>query len=847
MRDHLNARAAACWKTKSHLNLLPESTVSLMRNALRFLLVLLLVAPIVGCKGCQQVASKDDKTKKEEEEQLKKKQRLVAYDMRTLPFSTESVGNLVKPGHWYQARQKVKANFNDETLSSTIELVDKEKALIPFAANSQPVDFERNVTLPKGQEKFVDLKFFHPPVESKVDPSSFESKPTTIARVRYALRGLGTPLLEQEFPNKLLDGYQYNFVVLCRDVSRYTFWRGLDCVVWPRIDDMQESRLTPHRVMEIKEDETATQFPNRLYFMTSISHIVVNDFSIATLSPDQQSALQDWLHFGGTIILNGPDALSGIEGSFLRDIAPVQNTADSELTDSEIEGLNNDWTIRIAGGDRIPFKKTRTIPKLQGKLARGANWLPTLDGLIAERLVGQGRVVMTTFPMTDAAFVQWPSYSSMIHNAVLRKPYREPSVGAEAATRYAGAFEGSEMNPVHSTRLRLWARDLDLSTMRTDNDVKAKGPKDLAAQFPTGKSSSLGAWNPNSKIVEDAALCLRESSGITVPQIETIIKLLAGYLIILVPVNWLVFRTIRRVELAWVAAPIIAIAGAVIVAKSVQLDVGFIRSETTFGFLECHNGYDRGVLSSYRALYTSLSTNYQAVFPDDSGVVMPMASSSSRKARELASTIHYSYADDRGAGLPVVSVLSNTTGLIQSEEVVKLSGSLRADVDLDLQKATILNDSNVPIHDLGIIGITESGKLVSGWLGTAEPGQAKSSELQIRDEDDRWRSEWNRESFSAKPTKLRDDGVYWAEDEVKDIYLGSVMNNLSEHYPLQRGESIAIGWTDSEVSQLKVSPVTNQKRLKTLVLLHLTSGKLAEEVRPDTRIFARSKEDLESP
>ncbi len=63
------------------------------------------------------------------------------------------------------------------------------------------------------------------------------------------------------------------------------------------------------------------------------------------------------------------------------------------------------------------------------------------------------------------------------------------------------------------------------------------------------------------------------------------------YLLIIVPINWLVFRLAGRVELAWLAVPVLAIGWGVAVVWLAQLDIGFARAETEVAVLEVQNGY----------------------------------------------------------------------------------------------------------------------------------------------------------------------------------------------------------------------------------------------------------------
>jgi len=838
-----------------------------MLNGLRWLCLCLLLIPLVGCRGCTPQAKPQETP--EEAAARRKKVRLASENgLRALPYATDVPGNFLKGGHWYQANSKLKANFGDESLAASVSVINKEKNKVPFVAGQTPINFNRNLSLSVGQEKNIQFQFFQPEIASTAIEEDGKTMPTAM-RVLYTQRGIGVPILEEDFPGKLLPGYQYNLVTLSRDPSRYTFWRGLDCIVWPSRQRMSEERIAPHRIIDMNENEVASQFPTRLYAMTTISHVVLNDSSVSILSTDQQDALLDWLHFGGTIVLNGPEAIGGIESSWMKNLAPIIQTTNALVSPEEISMLNETWSIAQIKGGRELLAPEKPIPKLAGKLSEGATWVgylngqgeaESLEGLIAERQLGQGRIVMTAFPMTDAAFLRWPSYSSLIHNTILRKPNRQPTAGEEADTRYANEWDGNEQNPMHSTRLRLWARDLDESTVRNPklqlnpNPQMASGARrdptripDISADTSKVKRSSLGAWNPQSRVLANARQSLQESSGISVPKINTIIKLLIGYLVVLVPVNWLVFRLLGRVELAWAAAPLIALIGAFVVASSVQLDVGFSRSETSYGFLEVHSGYPRGLHSSYTALYTSLTTNYRAVFEKETGVVLPFASTvNSRKPRGNQSKIDYSYAGESGAGLQSIPVLSNTTGLFQAEEMIDLGGKFTTKFDDEFAGVTVASDASFPIYDVGVIGVNDAGELVSGWLGKLEAASESRCTLETRGKDARWREEWDGKATLSKPSILRaEDGSQWTDQDLGgDLYLGAMLNDLVNNFPLAKGQFLAIGWTDIPLGSLNISPIATQRRHRSVVMMHLRADSIPL-AKPDVRIFEKQQMDGE--
>ncbi len=812
--------------------------LTMTQSKSRLILICILLAQIVGCRGCNEDTAKG---KGENADEIKKKIPLVSDDLRTLPYSSDIPGIVVKPGHWYQARNKLTANLSDEGLTASLKVLDRNRKVPPFLTGSLPIEFHRNVNLVKGQEKTIDLKYFQPEVTVPEKDLTFDSRPTATLVSSYARRGLGTPLHEPEYPIRMMDGYQYNLVVLSRDMSRYTFWRGLDCIIWPSRMRLTEDRLTPHRIVDIGEEEMASHFPNRLYAMTNISHIVLNDTSVQLMALEQQTALVDWLHFGGTVIINGPDAIAGLDSSVLRSYVPIKSVETETMSATQIDLLNEHWTIERADDNRRDFEAPKPIPVLRGELLAGAAWVTHLDGLVAERLVGQGRVVMTMFPMSAPEFVRWPSYSSFVHNAILRKPFRSPTTGIEADMNYGGVYHGQETNPLYSTRFRIWARDLDSQLLRREE----LSPNSMRTQDEIGatvvdKKGSVGAWNPNSTISAYAAVSLRDASGISVPRIKTIIQLLIGYLIVLVPLNWVIFRLFGRPEFAWLAAPIIALVGAVVVARSVQLDVGFSRSESTYGFLEMHNRYPRGVLTSYRALYTSLSTNYGSTYDEEAGVVTPVVTTGEgSRRRSLLDKLDYWYADSRGSGILNLPILSNTTGMLHSEETVAFQGAVNATLSDDESSLTLTSDLGLELRDVAVIGRTKRGKYVAGWIGDPGKGIPVQCSLETRASDQMWMSQWDNHPSLAEPRSVGEDGQLKLKSPLADgLYLGPMLSALTKSYPLTHGEFIAIGWADSNLSQLKVTPVAKQQKARTVILFHVTPPPLAN-ARADTSLFAK--------
>ena len=149
----------------------------------------------------------------------------------------------------------------------------------------------------------------------------------------------------------------------------------------------------------------------------------------------------------------------------------------------------------------------------------------------------------------------------------------------------------------------------------------------------------LGAWNDFSPVAQAAKKALHEAAAISVPDESFIVKVLVGYLCVLVPANWIVFRLLGRVEWAWFAAPLIAIACTVLVIHLAQLNIGFARSRNEIAVVEMQAGYPRVHVARYTALYTSLATRYEFHLDDPAGQILPLPPADSlAKAIELGKT-----------------------------------------------------------------------------------------------------------------------------------------------------------------------------------------------------------------
>ena len=120
-----------------------------------------------------------------------------------------------------------------------------------------------------------------------------------------------------------------------------------------------------------------------------------------------------------------------------------------------------------------------------------------------------------------------------------------------------------------------------------------------------------------------ARKALQSAARIEIPNRSFVMWVVVVYLLVLVPANWALFRSLKRVEWAWVAAPLIAVVCTGTVIRMAQLDIGFVRSQTELAVVEMQGDYARGHVTRYNALYTSLATSYGFQCDDPGAVVLP--------------------------------------------------------------------------------------------------------------------------------------------------------------------------------------------------------------------------------
>jgi hypothetical protein len=864
-------------------------------------LILAMLVSLPGCGGCRktpeqieqekQLAEEKEKEKKKKEEEEKIKP-FEAGSPRVLPTSSVYDGTC-KRGHWIsQSWPNVKANLGDFQGELQTEVFDIGNKRVPLTAVPYEMTSQRPAALAKKQQKSLESFAWIPP---RHDGLRGETDP--IARTvnfRLASTGGGVTAIEGSFILKPMPSYEYFFIVLSKG-SRFDYLnKRLDSIRPHRTRTDADERGRFYEVVTIPSNRRPGLPSNSLYW-TSIAYLLWDESDPALWDLDQQQAVIDWLHWGGQIIVSGPDALGQLQNSFLRPYLPATVEKARTFTADDLASLQY-W----AGPNGHSPRVVRPWPGAILKKDPSAEYLAnTPNDMVIERHVGHGRIVVTAFRITGSDFTSWEGCDSFFNACLMRRPARKlaqesttdslriewldkadeqnpasnsDGTGATNQTDYVPApapnvrppgprrvpnlpdvsgvaiqnARRSFLDAAKFTSLRYFSRDAgqrrdnyasDVLGVRSPLVDQFGNPIDVGGNINYGYSTTnddnefdppdpdvtspgLCAWCDFSPVAETARGALENATGITVPDRSFIVWVVVGYICVLVPLNWLLFRLIGRVEWAWIAAPLIAIGCTVVVVRQAQLNIGFARSRNEIAVVEMQPGYSRAHMTRYTALYSSLATSYELQLADPGGQILPfpMQKDRQRSFGETNSEVVCRRGDD--TRLTGFRVASNSKDYIHSEEMADFGGvvSLHHDSDGGLR---VTNGTKHPLEDCRVIQVEDQGGETQLYtVGRLDPGattRLKDAKSFERNKPATAVNEIIRILNDPNAKRPEPTGELSAEDVAK-VALG--LENM------RPGELCLVSRIADEVPGLTITPEARQFRQAALLVAHLDPGKL---------------------
>ena len=799
-------------------------------------LAVLVVLP--GCGGCScrksppKSAAELEKERAERlarlREEEKKKPDVEFGDFVSLPHEPRSGGEektaaacFYKPGHWTSAVLSAKANNFDIKGSLETAAVWGGGRRSGLTGVPYSISGSRSAPLPKGQPKSFRCVLFVPVGEA--NGISVGGANAMVVN-RLASRRGGRATYEKSDAIRRMPSYQYNFLVLARYPENYSYVKGLDSVKRPSELDFEDLTQgdTYYRVQLMKAQRRAA-LPSYGLFWTSTAYVLWDDANPDALTLDQQVAMLDWLHWGGQLIISGPDSLDALRDSFLAEYLPAESVRSRTVGKDELAALSEAWTIAVRKQPGLPLTAVRPWSGIELKKHPAAKFVAGTGNLLAERNVGRGRIVVSAFGLSNPDLLAWPSFDGFFNVCLLRRPCRVFTRMPNSPELYVTwAGPGGESNRSHqldsrmTCKLRYFSRDTGYKHSVTTGGYG--GVFSGGYETPEVISESVGSWSDFNSVATSSRHALQRAAQIEIPEASFVAWVVSGYLLVLVPMNWLVFRLIGRVEWAWVAAPMVAIACTAIVIRMAQLDIGFARSRMEVATLELHADYPRAHVARYTVMYSSLTTKYRIGSEDPGAQMQPFPTVDKPETFRLQvgerlTNLRYVFGKD--AWLEGLRIASNSTGYAHAEQMVDTGGTILLRNTAG-QAVQVINRTNLTVEDAGVVRMTESGELEAAWIGrlepeaTARPVFRATSKKEAKDEiwpDRRNQSELT--ATEAPPGKLNIRELVRLAEDCRELRPGDVR---------------LVGWTEENIPGMEVKPAAPQSRTATVVIAHLAFG-----------------------
>ena len=803
--------------------------ISPLAACLALCLAVLVVLP--GCGGCSCRKSppktaaelekeRADRLAKLREEKKEKKPQVEFGDFVSLPHEPRSGGEekavvacFYKPGHWTSTVLSAKANHSDIKGSLETAAIWGGGRNAGLTGMPYSVSGSRSAPLPKGQPKSFRSVLFVP-----------LGKANAMVVNRLASRKGARGTYERSDIIQRMPSYQYNFVVLARYPESYSYVKSLDSVKRPSeldFEDLSQSD-TYYRVQLMKAQRRAA-LPSYALFWTSTACVLWDDANPDALTLNQQEAMLDWLHFGGQLIISGPESLDTLRDSFLAEYLPAESVRTRTVDKAELAELSKAWTIAVRKQPGLPLTVVRPWSGIELEKHPAARFISGTGNLLAERNVGRGRIVVSAFALSNPDLLAWPSFDGFFNACLLRRPCRvfrrmpdSPELYVTWARPNGEPNRSRQSDPEMISGLRYFSRDTGYRQRVVTGGVVST----LLGGYETPEviSESVGSWSDFNSVATGSRRALQRAAQIEIPQASFVAWVVSGYLLVLVPMNWLLFRLIGRVELAWVAAPLVAIACTAIVIRLAQLDIGFARSRTEVATLELHADYPRAHLARYTVMYSSLTTKYRIGSEDPGAQIQPFPTVDKPEDFKLPvgeSLTSLRYVFGKEAWLEGLRISSNSTGYAHTEQMVDTGGAILLK-NAPGQAAQVINRTSLTVQGAGVVRKTESGELEAAWIGSLEPEDSAGLVFHPvstkKAKGGIWPDRRNQSELTA--TESQPGALNIRE-------LAGLAENSSE---LRPGDVRLVGWTEEEIPGMEVKPAAAQSRTVTVVIAHLAFG-----------------------
>jgi hypothetical protein len=785
-------------------------------------------------------------TDPEKREELKKEKLRPPIEFFRSQVMPNDILPYIKANHWTMVGLEMRANHEDYAgalQSRPVTLADQPHDMI----------YRRDALLIKGQNARLTMPVFLPTIPKElgfqlIRPEAIRQDEEWIASLR------------------VLEPHQQMIVVLSKSsndhFARWSQFRATLPSIARRDDPLALDKLRYYRMVLPLDPEKPLLSPHPLTW-SPISHVIWDGLSPETLGIGQQQAIVDWLYWGGQLVIVGGagPGFTPLQESFLSAYLPAEASGENVMrSGDELKPLSQAYLppanirdpdepiaqntpekeLTEAFGrrykDPAPIPATAKKPLFFASLVPkpGASVIP-LGGpddppLGVEWKVGRGRVLMLAVSLSDPDLMGWPGFDTLVRRVVLRRPEeRKIADLSRDANQLFVAPHYESLNGPDLTTVRYLSRDLGAPTRQAVDEDGLPVNKAMMGTyaFNNGAANDPIIETPVGEWLDSAALpilcrdTLENASGIEIPGRSFVLKVILGYIFVLVPLNYAFCRyVLRRREWAWVLVPTLSFAFAIGVERAAAYDVGYDSSCDEVDMIETHGDYPRGHLSRFASLYSTGRVKFSISYPNDpTALALPLATG--RALRGEDSTLS-SFQSQPIPSLSGFQVQPRSLAMFRAEQMASLPGTVTLSAPGDGPRS-IVNDSGLDLKDAWIVEIrSEKEEMTGAFLGEIASG-AKVPLGSL-------------ETIEPEPaigTGKLDPGAF----------LQLLLKRSVTTRPEEVGELRLIAWANKPMAGQAIDPPVDRQRGFTLVVAHLQPSPL---LSPDSPRYYAAKNDLKT-
>ncbi|TWT66642.1 hypothetical protein [Allorhodopirellula solitaria] len=384
---------------------------------------------VVGCDGCRLTNQPENESKLPEEQQPPFTSRAAdAYPASRLDLRSSGIPNgSIKPGHWTSTRLSVRSNREDRrgVIQTRADLgllaspeTDNTTEITPELESASSFLTRRPAVLPQGQMRRLETRFLAPTHNNQ-----------TLDHVIFNGQFLGQEstarydVLPARFA--AMPPQTYFFVILTNRPERFVRWQTANWVRPVQGGRVRKRSSENYRII-IPPIDGVLPIAETALDWTSTAVLVWDDVSVNALTPGQQTAILDWLNFGGLVVVNGPAGVDSLTDTRFRDLLPIAPAGATELLIDDAQSFLHSHQVATdpSTADVIENLQSNPTPvAAAGDQRSGATEIGG-GGLLVERRVGRGRLVQSRVDLMSNWLVRWKSYDSMLNSAILARPPR---------------------------------------------------------------------------------------------------------------------------------------------------------------------------------------------------------------------------------------------------------------------------------------------------------------------------------------------------------------------------------------------------------------------------------------